>query len=101
MMATCHIDKNINTVQNATALYWDEKYRSNLIRLITIINRLIGDKWEPYIQTPPFPQFTSGYSVTYNATAIIFTASLGKNFSFTDVTEIPFGNATNKFNLFY
>jgi hypothetical protein len=80
---------------------WDEKYRSNLIRPITIINRLVDAKWEPYIQTPPFPEFTSGHSVTSNAAATVLTTLLGENFSFTDETEIPFGNTSRKFNSFY
>jgi hypothetical protein len=80
---------------------WDEKYRTNLIRPITIINRIVDRNWVPYIQTPPFPEFTSGHSVTSNAAATILTALLGDNFSFTDKTEIPFGNSTRTFNSFY
>src|SRR5207249_11867772 len=34
---------------------WDEKYRSEVVRPITIINYLIDNRWEPYLQTPPFP----------------------------------------------
>ena len=80
---------------------WDEKYRTNLIRPITIINRSVDHNWVPYIQTPPFPEFTSGHSVTSNAAATVLTALLGDNFSFTDKTEIPFGNSTRTFNSFY
>ena len=80
---------------------WDEKYRTNLIRPITIINRLIDKKWTPYIQTPPFPEFTSGHSVTSNAAATILTTLLGDNFEFTDETEIPFGNKVRQFSSFY
>ena len=80
---------------------WDEKYRSNLIRPITIINRLIDKNWVPFIQTPPFPEFTSGHSVTSNAAATILTALLGDGFEFTDETEIPFGNTSRHFRSFY
>jgi PAP2 superfamily len=80
---------------------WDEKYRSNLIRPITIINRMVDKNWVPYIQTPPFPEFTSGHSVVSNSAATILTALLGNNFSFTDKTEIPFGQGTRTFNSFY
>jgi hypothetical protein len=34
---------------------WDEKYKANLIRPITIINRVVDRNWVPFIQTPPFP----------------------------------------------
>jgi hypothetical protein len=80
---------------------WDEKYKSNLIRPITIINRMVDAQWVPFIQTPPFPEFTSGHSVTSNAAATILTALLGDNFCFTDKTEIPFGNSSRSFNSFY
>lgn len=80
---------------------WDEKYKTNLIRPITIINRLTDPQWVPYIQTPPFPEFTSGHSVTSNAAATILTALLGENFAFTDNTEIPFGNKARSFNSFF
>ena len=80
---------------------WDEKYRTNLIRPITIINRIVDRNWVPYIQTPPFPEFTSGHSVTSNAAATVLTALLGNNFMFTDNTEIPFGNNSRTFNSFY
>jgi hypothetical protein len=79
---------------------WDEKYRSNLIRPITIISRVINAKWEPFIQTPPFPEFTSGHSVTSNAAATVLTNLLGDNFEFTDYTEIPFGNEPRTFHSF-
>ena len=80
---------------------WDEKFKTNLIRPITIINRLVDKNWVPYIQTPPFPEFTSGHSVISNAAATILTVLLGTNFEFTDEIEIPFGNKARHFNSFY
>lgn len=79
---------------------WDEKYRGNLIRPITIINRIIDKNWTPYIQTPPFPEFTSGHSVTSDAAAVVLTALLGDNFEFTDEIEIQFGNKARTFKSF-
>lgn len=80
---------------------WDEKYSANLIRPITIINRIVDRNWTPFIQTPPFPEFTSGHSVVSNSAATILTALLGENFAFTDRTEIPFGQGTRSFKSFY
>ncbi len=80
---------------------WDEKYKTNLIRPITIINQLIDPRWKSYIQTPPFPEFTSGHAVISNAAATILTSLLGDNFDFTDETEIPFGNKARHFKSFY
>lgn len=79
---------------------WDEKYRGNLIRPITIINRIIDKNWTPYIQTPPFPEFSSGHSVTSDAAAVVLTALLGDNFEFTDEIEIQFGNKARTFKSF-
>ncbi len=79
---------------------WDEKYRGNLIRPITIINRIIDKNWVPYIQTPPFPEFTSGHSVVSDAAAVVLTGLLGDNFEFTDEIEIPFGNKARTFKSF-
>jgi hypothetical protein len=80
---------------------WDEKYHINLIRPITIINRMVDENWTPFIQTPPFPEFTSGHAVVSNAASTVLTALLGDNFTFTDRTEIPFGNSSRTFNSFY
>ncbi|MEI9955378.1 MAG: vanadium-dependent haloperoxidase [Ferruginibacter sp.] len=80
---------------------WDEKYRTNLIRPITIINRVVDKDWVPYIQTPPFPEATSGHSVISNAASEILTSLLGDNFSFTDSIEIPFGQGVRSFHSFY
>jgi len=80
---------------------WDEKYRTNLIRPITIINRVVDKDWVPYIQTPPFPEATSGHSVISNAASEILTSLLGDNFSFTDSIEIPFGQGIRSFHSFY
>ena len=79
---------------------WDEKYRGNLIRPITIINRIIDKNWTPYIQTPPFPEFTSGHSVVSDAAAVVLTGLLGDNFEFTDEIEIQFGSKSRTFKSF-
>ena len=80
---------------------WHEKYRSNLVRPITVINNFVDKNWQPYIQTPPFPEFTSGHGVISNAAAAVLTALFGNNYEFTDATEIPFGNETRHFKSFY
>ncbi len=80
---------------------WDEKFKTNLIRPITVINDHIDKNWQPYIQTPPFPEFTSGHAVVSNAAATVLTTLFGNNYEFTDKTEIPFGNDTRHFKSFY
>lgn len=80
---------------------WDEKYKVDLIRPVTVINKYIDEKWESLIQTPPFPEFTSGHAVVSNAAATVLTSLLGENYSFTDNTEIPFGIPPRTFKSFY
>ncbi len=79
---------------------WDEKYRSNLIRPETIINRKIDDDWTPTLQTPPFPEYTSGHSVISTAAANALTDVFGDNFSFVDSTEVKYGLPSRDFNSF-
>ncbi|MDF0707279.1 MAG: vanadium-dependent haloperoxidase [Bacteroidota bacterium] len=79
---------------------WDEKYRSNLIRPETVINEYIDDSWEPVLQTPPFPEYTSGHSVVSGAAAIALTDIFGDNFAFDDDTEVAYGLPVRSFNSF-
>lgn len=79
---------------------WDEKFRSNVIRPETYINQYIDAAWLPYLQTPPFPEYTSGHSVISAASAIMLTRLYGENFPFTDSTEMEFGIPARKFPSF-
>jgi len=82
--------------ETAIALYdafiscWDEKFRSNYVRPETEINK-IDDRWQPYIQTPPFPSYTSGHATNSAAAAEIMTKWFGDNLSFTDTSLLEFG----------
>ncbi len=79
---------------------WDEKYRSNLIRPETLINEHIDDNWKPVLQTPPFPEYTSGHSVVSGAASTALTDIFGDNFAFDDDTEIAYGLPIRKFSSF-
>lgn len=70
---------------------WDEKYRSNVIRPETYINQYIDAAWMPVLQTPPFPEYTSGHSMISSAAAVMLTKLFGENFLYTDSTEVEFG----------
>jgi len=80
---------------------WDEKYRSNLIRPETVINTHLDENWAPALQTPPFPEYTSGHSVISRAAAVTLTSIYGDNFSFQDSTEVEYGLPTRNFDSFY
>ena len=79
---------------------WDEKYRSELIRPETYINKYIDDKWMPTLQTPPFPEYTSGHSVASATSAEILTHLFGENFAYEDTVEKEFGLPTRRYQSF-
>ena len=80
---------------------WDEKYRSNLVRPETIINEYIDEDWVPTLQTPPFPEHTSGHSVISRAAAVALTSIFGDNFQFDDTVELAYGLPVRSFDSFY
>ncbi|HEX5653248.1 MAG TPA: vanadium-dependent haloperoxidase [Chitinophagaceae bacterium] len=88
------------TLHDAFASCWDEKYRSNRVRPETVINRYIDSKWKPLLQTPPFPEYSSGHSVISTAVAEVLTAFIGDNFSFTDTVETYIGLPPRRFSSF-
>jgi hypothetical protein len=79
---------------------WDEKYRSQLIRPETVINTYIDEKWHPLLQTPPFPEYTSGHSVISTAAATVLSHWFGEDFHFTDNTEVEYGLPERRFTSF-
>jgi hypothetical protein len=70
---------------------WDEKFRSNVIRPETYINEYIDKAWVPLLQTPPFPEYTSGHSVVSSVSGEILTHLYGEPFAYQDSTEVRYG----------
>lgn len=79
---------------------WDEKYRSNYARPETVINAYIDQNWTPYLQTPPFPEYTCGHSTVSAANAEALTFVFGDNFAYTDTSELDFGIKSRSFTSF-
>ena len=79
---------------------WNDKYKYNRVRPVTAIKKLIDRNWSPLLQTPPFPEYTSGHSVISTTASTILTHLFGDHFSFTDDTEEEFGLPPRKFNSF-
>ena len=80
---------------------WDQKFKSNLIRPETYINEYIDRDWKPILETPLFPEHTSGHSVISRAAATVLTELLGDSYAFIDSTEVPFGLPPRPFKSFY
>jgi hypothetical protein len=101
VMETIHAyTKTSIAIADAFISCWDEKYRSNLIRPETLINEHIDDSWEPVLQTPPFPEYTSGHSVVSGAASTTLTSIFGDNFAFDDDTEVAYGLPIRSFTSF-
>jgi hypothetical protein len=80
------------TLFDAFISCWDEKFRSNYVRPETVINKeFSNENWRPYIQTPPFPSYTSGHATNSAAAAEVMTKWFGDNLSFTDTSLLEFG----------
>ncbi|MDI1323672.1 MAG: vanadium-dependent haloperoxidase [Algoriphagus sp.] len=79
---------------------WDEKYRSRLIRPETYINQHIDEEWVPLLQTPPFPEHTSGHSVASTAAAYTLAQIFGNEFHLVDSSEVAYGLPAREFDSF-
>ena len=88
------------TLHDAFVSCWKAKYDTNRIRPETAINQKVDQSWRPLLQTPPFPEYTSGHSVISTASAVVLTAYFGENFSFLDTSELYFGLPERPFNSF-
>jgi hypothetical protein len=89
------------TLHDAFISCWKAKYETNRIRPETVINEKLDPKWKPLLQTPPFPEYTSGHSVISTASAEILTGYFGANFGFVDSSEVYFGLPEREFQSFH
>lgn len=80
---------------------WYEKYKTNLVRPVTYIQENIDINWKPLIQTPPFPEYTSGHSAISAAAATVLTDIYGDNYAFTDSSGLLFEQPVRSFPSFH
>lgn len=78
---------------------WTWKYRYNLLRPVTYVRRYIDPTWSTFINSPQFPEYTSGHSVASPAAAEVLTALLG-DLAFTDDSHAPRGMPARSFTSF-
>ena len=79
---------------------WSTKYRYNLLRPVTYLQRLIDPAWLPLLATPPFPEHTSGHSVQSGAAFAVLTDLFGDAYAFEDHTHDSRGLAPRRFASF-
>jgi hypothetical protein len=85
------------SIFDAMIACWHIKYKEELLRPVSYINRYIDATWQPFIETPPFPEYTSGHSSVSGASAQVLS-SLFNNTKFTDDTEVEFGLPKRSFD---
>lgn len=71
---------------------WDEKFSSSTVRPITVIRDVFNSEWNARLQTPPFPEYTSGHSVISAAAATVSSEIFGNQLAFTDTVEVKYLN---------
>lgn len=71
---------------------WESKYRYQLIRPITYVRQIIGDRtWSSIVETPPFPEYPSGHAVVSGAAATVLTHLFGEvTFHDADFSDVGF-----------
>lgn len=79
---------------------WKTKYIHNLLRPVTYIQRLIDPTWLPLLNTPPFPEYTSGHSVQSAAAFGVLADLFGDSYSFDDHTHDNRGLVPRRFGSF-
>jgi hypothetical protein len=79
---------------------WEAKFKTNYVRPETVITKNFDQDWRPYLQTPPFPEYTSGHAVISAATAEVLTSEFGENVGFRDTSNTAFGIPERSFKSF-
>ena len=80
---------------------WAAKYQYDVIRPISYIRKVIDPKWEPLLNTPPFPEYPSGHSAQSAAAASMLTALFGEDYGFADESPAPDGVPPRSFKGFW
>jgi len=88
------------TLMDAFIACWDAKYKTNRLRPETYINRYMDARWQPLLQTPPFPEYTSGHSVISTASAEVLSYLFGDRLDYTDNAEELFDVKPRGFHSF-
>jgi hypothetical protein len=79
---------------------WKVKYKYNHIRPVTVINEFLDRNWQPFLQTPPFPEHSSGHSATSASAATVLTKLFGDNFAFEDTSDLEYIGMKRSFQSF-
>jgi PAP2 superfamily len=80
---------------------WKCKFMHNVLRPVSYIRTTIDRNWNPLLNTPPFPEYTSGHASVSGATAQVLSDLFGFNYHFTDNSHAVRGFKPRSFESFY
>ncbi len=66
---------------------WAVKYATSCIRPINYIREVIDKRFKPSFLTPAFPEYTSGHSTQWGASAEVLSDIFGNQYAFIDQTD--------------
>ncbi|WP_184545783.1 vanadium-dependent haloperoxidase [Mucilaginibacter sp. FT3.2] len=89
------------TIYDAFVCSWYLKYKYNTARPVNEVNRLIDKDWLPFLQTPPYPEYTAGHPTISKATSVVLTKIFGDHFAFVDTTEMRYLGIQRSFESFF
>lgn len=75
-------------IMEAFMACWKTKYNYALMRPITYIQSNIDSTWMLYLETPNFPEYTSGHSTKAGCVEAVMNNLFGANYPFIDSTYI-------------
>jgi hypothetical protein len=79
---------------------WTWKYRFNLLRPVSYVQAYIDPAWVTNVNTPQFPEYTSGHSVASRAVSTVLTDLLG-DLPFVDTARAVPGQPSRSFDSFH
>ncbi len=98
LIRSCNVKAKLTLgIADAFMAAWETKYHYNLLRPETYINRYINPDWQPKLESPLFPEYTSAHSLVSATSAAILTRHYG-DVSFSDDTNEFFGLGTREFD---
>jgi hypothetical protein len=79
---------------------WTWKYHYNLLRPVSYVHEHIDPTWVTNVNTPQFPEYTSGHSVASRAASTVLTDLLG-GLAFVDTAIAVTGQPSRSFDSFH
>ena len=70
--------------RDATIICFRSKYKYTLIRPVSYIQKVMDSLWQPFIVTPPHPEYPAAHSVVTGSVMQAVSGVLGYNVSITD-----------------